>query len=174
MTDFEKSLEFVLAIEGGFTNDVNDRGGATNWGITINEISKFLGRKATVDDVKNFPLESAKQIYKVHYWDRMNLDLIANETLKTILFDQGVNRGTSTAIVALQRVLGTKQDGVIGKDTLAKINSKTSKDLIIDYIKDAQSSYIRIVKNNPTQIVFLQGWLNRTHRLLDLLKYELS
>lgn len=171
---FEKALEFVLENEGGFTNDVNDKGGATNWGITIDEVSKFLGKKATVEDVKNFPLSSAKQIYKVHYWDRMNLDLVPNDLLKTILFDQGVNRGTSTAIVGLQRVLGVKQDGVVGKETIAFISAKNPKKLVLDYIKDAQISYCRIVKNNPSQVVFLIGWMNRTHRLLDLLKNEIS
>ena len=42
----------VLKYEGGFVNDLADRGGATNWGITQATLTAWRKRPATVADVK--------------------------------------------------------------------------------------------------------------------------
>ena len=61
-TSFEDIIKVVLHAEGGFVNDPDDKGGATNHGVTQQSYSKFLGREATIDDVRkefamNYPLD---------------------------------------------------------------------------------------------------------------------
>ena len=62
--NFEKSLEIILHHEGGFVDHPEDPGGATNKGITLDTYSGYLGRKATVDELKNIPDDHVKDIYK--------------------------------------------------------------------------------------------------------------
>ena len=50
--NFEACLKFVLQFEGGFVNNPKDPGGPTNLGVTQATLSGFLGRQATIDEVK--------------------------------------------------------------------------------------------------------------------------
>jgi lysozyme family protein len=165
---FERSFEMVIEHEGHFSNDPDDRGGATCWGVCHAEINKFLGHVATIEEIKDFPIESAKQIYKKKYWDQMRLDEIKSDLIKMLLFDQGVNRGCVTTILSIERILGVKPNGIMDTETINAINARNGIKLAFDFIKSAQLAYISIVKNNQSQIVFLAGWMRRTHKLLDL------
>lgn len=67
MTPFEKAMEFVglhewvRRADGGYTNDPNDAGGETKWGIS---------KRAHPDvDIANLSLEDALAIYRSAYWD---------------------------------------------------------------------------------------------------------
>ena len=171
---FEKSFKMVIEHEGHYSNDPADRGGATCWGITHSEINKFLGHTATIDEVKNFPINSAKQIYKEKYWNAMKLDMIKSEIMRLLLFDQGVNRGCGTAIISIEKVLGIAVNGIMDEQTIHSINHRNPIKLGLDFVKEAQKAYISIAIRNPSQIVFLSGWINRTHKLLDMIYFGVS
>ena len=68
-TDFEKALAFVLSVEGGYTDDPVDRGGATNKGITQREYTEWLRMnhlpKRKVVDILN---ADVREIYWSEYW----------------------------------------------------------------------------------------------------------
>jgi len=176
MRTFEKALDRVLIAEGydRFTNHPQDRGGPTKWGVTQARYAEFLGRAASIDDVRAMPKEHAVEIYKIYYWDAMNLDLIKSEILAMILFDQGVNRGPVTAMRSLQATLNrdfgktVSEDGKLGPITVEAIESVDELDLKFKYLQAAQLAYASIVANNPTQSVFIRGWMNRTFHLWDL------
>ena len=53
LTEFEDIIAVVLKHEGGFVDDPDDRGGATNWGVTQKVYETFREEKCTVDDIKN-------------------------------------------------------------------------------------------------------------------------
>jgi lysozyme family protein len=167
---FEKAFKLIIDAEGGFTNNPADHGGPTNWGITQNEINKFLGHTASLEEVKTFPLESAKKIYKAKYWDHMHLDQINNKLLKVLLFDQGVNRGCGTAILSIQRIVGAKADALMDTETIDFINASDHLKTCFKFIEEAQKSYVQICKKNPSQMVFLSGWINRTIKLWELVR----
>ena len=62
--EFELALNFVLEREGGYVNDPDDKGGATNKGITQNTYNSWLksvGKPAK--DVKNITDAEVKEIY---------------------------------------------------------------------------------------------------------------
>ena len=40
MNRFDKIFSFMLAVEGGYTNDKNDKGGETTWGVTKDEAKR--------------------------------------------------------------------------------------------------------------------------------------
>ena len=167
---FEKAFKLVIESEGGFSNDPEDRGGATMWGITQAEIDIKLGHHATIAEVKAFPIEKAKEIYEFKYWKRMRLDEVNHDLLKIMFFDQGVNRGCGTVVKQVETIVHTTTDGLMDTTTLSKINETNALDLAFAFFKASQISYIKIVKNNPSQMVFMLGWINRTHNLLNLIR----
>lgn len=164
---FESAISKVLLEEGGYVDHPDDRGGPTNYGITIGTLSDFLGKEATKKEVKNLDIDTVRKIYKQNYWDRLKLNHIIDSRFADILFDQAVNRGTRRVAEQVQKMVGVKQDGVIGPITLKAINNMDSKKMMIDFVKSTQDAYVSIVVNNPSQLVFLSGWIKRTHRFLD-------
>lgn len=167
MSNFSKAVEKVLEHEGGFVNHPNDRGGATNWGITQGTYEKFVGHSVTVDEIRNMPKGNAIAIYKQNYWDTVSGDKIKSYPIAFALFDQGVNRGPKRAIQQAQRVLGLTQDGMVGPATLAAINKMDEKQFINKYLEYSETFYRGLASNNPSQAVFLKGWLNRVESLRD-------
>jgi lysozyme family protein len=169
MANFNDAIKPVLEAEGGYINHPNDRGGATNFGITRATLANWLKKPVSDQDVKNLTQKEAEDIYKANYWNPIKGDEIKSQTVANILFDQAVNRGPSAAVKAMQKVLKVGQDGVVGPATLKAMNDKDDKKLALEYVMDAQINYARIVKRNPSQAVFIEGWLNRTHKLLKMI-----
>lgn len=166
---FSEALQEILKAEGGFSNHPTDHGGKTNFGITEQTLSLFLGRDLARDELQNISMDLVSKIYKQNYWDRMNLDKVQNDDIQLFLFDQGVNRGPGVVAQQLQVMLGTKSDGVIGPQTLLALSQRDPKRLLVDLIKTTQLSYVTICVVSPNQIAFLRGWLTRTQKYMDRL-----
>lgn len=166
---FEDALEKVLKREGGYVDHPDDRGGATNYGITIKTLGAHLGRKATKEEVKNLDMEVVEEIYLKNYWDPLRLDFVDDPRLQSMLFDQAVNRGPDRVIRQWQEVIEVGVDGRVGPITLSKTNSLKAEKVMLDFIKATQISYAKIVRNDHSQAVFIVGWINRTHELLDMI-----
>ena len=66
---FSVCLKHVFAMEGGFSNDPSDHGGATNWGITAVTLAHWRGHSVTAADVRAIPPEEARAIYHANYWN---------------------------------------------------------------------------------------------------------
>lgn len=171
---FEKVIGKILKAEGGYSDHPADQGGPTNFGITQATLSAYRGRSVSADEVKALSLDEAIQIYKKNYWDPMGLDLIKDEKIQLILFDQGVNRGTTVTaakqaqVVANAMGAGISEDGKIGPITAGKLNGFPTIDFCREYLQASEHAYVNIVIRNPSQIVFLRGWLNRVHSLQDV------
>lgn len=162
-SNFQRSLDLVLAHEGGFVNHPKDPGGATNLGITIGTLSEHLGRPATVADVKGIPMETVEAIYENNYWDRARCyDLPLG--LDYAVFDFAVNSGVSRAVRMLQRVLGVKEDGVIGAKTMAALADEDVPALIT-HLCDARMAFLRGLKHWRT---FGKGWTIRVEAVEEV------
>lgn len=171
---FERCLAHVLKTEGGYVDHPEDKGGPTNFGITIQTLRDYSGLPSIPTSmIKSLTLEHATRIYEQKYWNTMRLDRVRSERLCLVLFDQGVNAGPVTAVQMLQQVLNEHfaekltVDGVIGNRTDAAIATAPENRLIRKFLQQAQDRYATICVKNPSQIVFLKGWLNRTHALQD-------
>jgi len=166
MREFKDYLKIIFIHEGfKFVNDKDDLGQATQMGISL----RFLKMRSldinndgeiNVKDIKEITVEKATEIYYNYFWKPMNLEGIDNELLKLHLFDMGINAGTKTAIKILQEMLDTTIDGVIGNQTIAKINSY-GDNIVADYANARKVYYNKIINNNPRLKVFRKGWYNR-------------
>lgn len=131
MTRAEKFIPIILRNEGfgAYTNDTSDSGGETKFGVADMADGKKDGMtdtdfNGTPDKkIKDLTLQDAIVIYKKKYFDPVKADLINDELLSLHVFDMGVNAGTKRAIILLQNVIGAHADGIIGKETLSKVNS---------------------------------------------------
>jgi lysozyme family protein len=143
---FEKALKFVLLHEGGYVNNPNDKGGATNKGITQSTYNTWLRSKGqNIKDVRNITDSEVKEIYYNNYWLKAGCDKMS-EKFAILCFDTAVNMGVSRVSEFLKAAEYKYPD----KFLLARIKK---------YVEFARVG---------NQKVFLLGWLNR---ILDLEKF---
>lgn len=153
-------LDEVIKREGGFSHLTADKGGATRWGITQGTLAFYRHKPVSVDDVKNLTEIEAKQIYKDLYYIKPNINQLP-DPLDDFVFDFAVNSGPQRAIMALQESLGVSADGVLGPLTIAAALATDTHQLLNKVIKWRIMMFARIVKKDPSQLVFLGGWLSR-------------
>ncbi len=169
---FDHAFDLIIGVEGGYVNHPSDT--PTNWGITIETLSSVLKRTATLNDIKSLSKEAAKNIYKDRYWDRMKLDLIADETIQYLLFDSGVNFGTGTVIKRLQQLLKLPLTMNMDISTIKAINESKRLKFCFDFVKETMKAYISIVKSNPEKMIFFTGWSNRVFNMYDIIRQSVE
>lgn len=157
MADFNKAIVTTLAREGGskFTDDPNDRGGATKYGISQRSYPNI--------DIRNLSEQDARTIYKRDYWDRLRGDEITSQVIAEQLFDTCVNMGVKTGSRLAQSVLGIQPaDGVIGSASLASINKADPTMFVASFTLAKIARYAYICNRDKSQSKYLLGWINRT------------
>ncbi len=126
MTTVEEIAKEIVVREGGFVNDADDPGGATNHGVTIGTLRR-LGLDVTGDgrvdmaDVRRLTRAQATEIYVEHYFRRPGIGALP-EMVQASVFDMYVNAGAN-AVKVLQRLLTDMgypctPDGAIGPQTI--------------------------------------------------------
>lgn len=173
-TALELALDYVFKNEGGFSNDQFDRGGATKFGITIGDLSRWRKRTVSIQEVKDLTAAEAKKIYEAWYWNPIGAPGVKHTGVAICMFDIGVVCGISIPPKFAQSICNNHGadlvvDGHVGPKTLAAINAMEPSVFIRDFSVKAESRFRSIVANNPSQGKFLKGWLNRARRLLTLM-----
>lgn len=164
MANYKLLVPIIEKWEGGWSDDPTDKGGATMRGITLYTYRAYCKNNRlpapTKDDLKNISQDKWDAIFKNMFWDKWKADRIENQSVANILVDWFWNSGIY-GIKIPQRLLGLKEDGIVGPITLNLINMLPSKELFTD-IKAERIKFVEnIVKNNPYQGRFLNGWKNR-------------
>ena len=158
----------ILKWEGGYVNHPNDKGGATNKGVTLSTFRKYFGKTKTVNDLKNITNEQWQYIFKNGFWDRWKADEIKTQSIAELLVDWLYCSGVY-GIKYPQQVLGITVDGIVGPKTLSAINNYSDQEELFNRLWNRRKKhYEDICKKNPSQKVFLRGWLNR----LNSFKYS--
>lgn len=144
--NFKTALKFVLKWEGGYSNNPNDLGGATNKGITQNTYNAWLKSKnKPTKDVRSITDAEVEEIYYKNYWLAAGCDKMSKK-FAILAFDTAVNMGVGR----VQEFMRAAQWSSTDKFILAR-----------------EQKYREIAKYG-NQKIFLQGWLNR---LFDLKKF---
>ena len=159
ISNWEKSFAELMKSEGGFVNNPQDPGGATNWGVTKTVWEAWTRHTVTVDDMKKLTQEEVKPLYYEKYWKPVKADELPIG-VDFLVFSFGVNAGVGRAIKTLQTSLGVVADGAIGPNTIKKIQEADSKTLIENF-SNAKISFYKSLSTFPT---FGKGWLNRVER----------
>lgn len=132
MLTFDTAYDRLIGNEGGYSNNPDDPGGETNWGITLPVLHRAIGAGLVPNDttVKNLSREQAKAIYHQFFWESAHAGELPGGVAFQ-LFDWVVNSGIETAVRGLQRALGVVDDGVVGAVTLGAAKAMSESDLIM-------------------------------------------
>ena len=171
-------IDALLAREGPYSDDANDRGGATAWGITeaVARAFGYTGRMQTLTQA------GAAAIYRARYVVQPQFDQVdqIDGPLAGRLFDIGVNCGPAEGVRFLQRSLNVLNregtlfpnltvDGGLGAITLAALRAfigargDDGRRVLRGMVAAQQSvHYVEIAEHDASQEAFEFGWqLNR-------------
>lgn len=116
--NFDTAFDKLLGHEGGYSDHPDDTGGKTMWGIT-EAVARRVGYRG---DMRDLPVDLAKQIARREYWDTVNADLVP-DAVRFDLFDAAYNSDPVQAIRWLQRAVYVTADGVFGPKTLLGVQT---------------------------------------------------
>ena len=148
---FDEMLNHVYDFEGGYSNNPNDNGGPTNYGIIQSTYDAWNEKNGyPCKDVSEITKEEAKQIYyddffvasgAKEYYDA------GNKAYAYVLFDTAINHGVGTAEEFDQQAKGD----------------------VDSFMEIRKQEYIAIVDNNPSQAEFEYGWQNRWNGVYEII-----
>lgn len=163
MAAFEPALAYVGINEGGYANNPADKGGETMYGIT----EALARRYGYAGPMRELPKAVADSIYREEFW---RFDGVASQAVATKLLDLVVNFGMGGGVTVAQKAVNdlvepqVAVDGGWGPDTLDAINTADPAELLEALSQRAAERYKAIVDRDPSQSVFLSGWLKRAMR----------
>lgn len=128
----DEIIDDVIKAEGGYSDNPDDSGGKTMYGIT-EAVARANGYHG---DMRDLPLGLARELYVQQYVVRPGFDrvLLLSPMIAAELVDTGVNMGTATAAKFLQSALNAFNqrgnlwpdlvvDGGIGSKTIAALGA---------------------------------------------------
>ena len=143
----------------GYVNIRADKGGETKYGV-----AQRFNPNVRVHDLD---LRGAIDIYFNQYWLAGRCDAI-NGAVAIIHFDACLNHGPKRAAKILQEAVGCPADGIIGAQTLAAVAAQSPREIIKKIFHIRQNFYRAIVANDPSQQVFLAGWMTRIKEVTEI------
>lgn len=150
MADFNIAVKITLRWEGGLSDDPNDPGGLTNYGLSQ--------RSYPALDIRNLTQAEAEEIYRRDFW---KYDGVESQSVANKLFDEGVNTGVSHAVKMAQSLLNVSRDGVFGSGTLDALNSADAETFLQAYRQALVQFYTNLAQERPSEARYLSGWLRR-------------
>ncbi len=191
MLSVRSIAEDIVAREGGYVNDPDDPGGATNFGVTIHTMRALgldLDGDGDVDgsDVRRLTRAQAVDIFLEHYFLRPRIGMLP-EVLQPSVFDMQVNAGAN-AVTILQRLLrdmgfGIAVDGRIGPETARAAHAalEAAPDHLVDAYGIARRNYYyALADRRPASRKFARrrdggkgGWIARAEEFIAP-RYHLS
>jgi lysozyme family protein len=172
---FLEALTHTVGVEGDYSDDPNDSGGKTRFGVT-ERLARVYGY---VGPMNEMPFEFARKVYFEQFWKQLKLDEIAelSRPLANEVFDTAVNCGPAVAVKFLQRSLNVfnrleqdyndvEIDGLIGPMTMHALRGfffKRGSNGVAALLKALNclqgTYYIELVERRKKDETFVFGWL---------------
>lgn len=191
MPSVEEIAREIVAREGGYVNDPDDPGGATNFGVTIGTMRALgldLNKDGRVDaaDVRALTRAQAEQIFVEHYFRKPRLAELP-QAVQASVFDMYVNAG-SNAVKILQKLVSrmgfaATADGVVGPRTIAAVTE--AAEAAPEHLADAygiarRNYYYALADQRPASRKYARsraggkgGWITRAEDFISP-KYRLT
>lgn len=171
----EQLIEELIGREGRYSNNPNDAGGETMWGITV----AVARRHGYAGPMKELPRAMAVQVYRAEYFVAPGFERVyaLSQPIAEEMFDTGVNMGASLPGPWLQRILNALNnqgkdyaeigvDGKIGPATIAALRSFLNRrgvageTVILRALNCLQGvRYLDITEKRQQNEDFYFGWL---------------
>ncbi|WP_405405715.1 holin-associated N-acetylmuramidase [Paracoccus sp. Ld10] len=184
MPSVEEIARQIVSREGGYVNDPDDPGGATNFGVTIGTMQTLgmdLNRDGRIDatDVRALTRAQAEQVFVEHYFRKPRLAELP-QPLQASVFDMYVNAG-GNAVKILQRLVSrmgfrAADDGVIGPMTIAAVADAAEaapRHLVDAYGIARRNYYYALADQRPASRKYARtnaggkgGWITRAEEFV--------
>lgn len=180
MKQVEKLVDSILRVEGSeYTNDPDDLGGPTKYGITLRTLTRHRGEPCEAADVEALTEKEAREIYRQRYYYEPGFAAVAavSESVAHELTDTGVNCGTEVASTFLQRSLNVLnnagkiypdivQDGEVGPRTISALQDfmayrgSEGEAVLVKLLNCLQGArYLALCEAWQRNEKYLYGWL---------------
>jgi len=177
----DKIISGIIRVEGGYSNDLSDSGGETNYGIT-EAVARSFGYTGSMRDM---PREIAFDIYSAMYWDSVYADGLSelSEPITDEVVDTAVNMGPGRAGEFLQRSLNVLNnlgslypdivvDNAIGKATASALKQflfyrgKEGEETLAKMLNSLQGAfYVELAERREKDEKFIYGWFKNRVKL---------
>lgn len=184
MTDVARIAKEIVGREGGYVNDPDDPGGATNFGVTIHTMRRLgldLNGDGQVDarDVRALSRAQAVDIFIAYYYERPLIGELP-APLQPSVFDMYVNAGAN-AVRILQQLLrdmgiNVSVDGLLGPQSIAAAGQAmaAAPDHLVDAYGIARRNYyFRLADRRQASRKFARtraggkgGWIKRAEAFI--------
>ena len=148
----------VTTLEGGYSDNPKDPGGATYRGITLRAYEDYRGCSCTPAQLRALSDAEVSEFYHELYWPSVEGDALPSG-VDLMLFDGAVNTGRRRSVTFLQQALHLADDGVLGPVTLKATLAVHDTPSLIGAIVQARNRFYRGL---PTFDTFGNGWIKRT------------
>ena len=180
---FERCMDFVFEHEGVLSDDKNDKGGLTKYGVSMAYLQDLAKRKPSLlmeilgtkditrRVVREITKTQASLIFKWTFWTPYQLDELPLATA-FMLYDMNVNHGPGNSIRIAQKGCNRLPslvapllivDGKLGPKTRSALRLCACASGIHAIANERKAFYQRIVDRDGSQRVFLRGWNNRAN-----------
>lgn len=173
---FPDLIRPIMGLEGGYSYDPADRGGATAYGVT-----EVAARAAGyTGDMTIMTVEEATAIYRTNYWVGPQFDTLYPlfPALAELLLNIGINMGPTVPARFLQRTLNVLNAGSIFSDlgvdgicgahtrealrTYGRVRGNEGLAVLLGAVRSlVVARYVELVEANHTNRKFTYGWLRR-------------
>lgn len=170
----DEIIDATIGREGKYSNQPDDKGGPTMWGIT-QHVARAYGYTG---DMQAMPRDTAVSIYRARFWSQPGFESInsISPTIAAKLFDIGVNMGQGTAGRFLQRALNVLNqqgksypavatDGAIGPLTksalmtfLGERGVEGERELLEMIRAQQRVRFMELAEQDASQETFEFGW----------------
>lgn len=160
MATLDEVITQIERREGAVTNDPLDKGGRTQFGIS-ETTNPEAWRDGQVTEGE------ARAIYMQKYVIHPGFAKLP-PLLQPLCIDWGVLSGPQLVIMRLQNLLDVEADGILGPNTLAALPALPegliwlNNQLVAARIRQVG----KIVSKDPSQVKYVNGWLNRALEFL--------
>ncbi|HEX4366359.1 MAG TPA: glycosyl hydrolase 108 family protein [Rhodopila sp.] len=143
----DDAIDLVIRLEGGFASNTTDPTLATNFGIPLSALSRYLGTAATVDDLRSLSIETARDIYKKQFLTG-GVTSFTSIQVKAAYLDLATFVGAKLAAEWFQVAIGKIDNGpvtreaILGPEIVRRINA-ADPDLLIETANCEAAKYFQ-------------------------------
>jgi hypothetical protein len=148
----DDALNLVLSWEEGFVPNATDPALSINKGITLTELSQYLGRQASIEELKALTPATIKDYYKRYLAPAAGIESqLVRAAFLNVSVLSGTGRATRVFQAAVEKISGTGivQDGIFGPQSISTINAAAAKDPEL-VVETANCIVLEQLKSSPT------------------------
>lgn len=162
-----KALSYIMEVEGGEMIEYD--GTLSNHGLNQKTFDEYNRRNnKPLKSVREATFDEYKDVAKKEFLGRHGLNKISDDMILPVL-DFAIQSGPSQTALEIQRLVGTKDDGIIGPNSIEKINEfvdKNGEEGFVNGLMDRRKQFLIDLSSERDDILRdMEGLNNRVEKI---------